>query len=1522
MITYQSLKIFIICICTSFVYQANAQIYVDLTATTGANDGTSWINAYTDFQDALDNAVANDTIWLAAGTYLPTEEPDGAPTGVGNERYRAFHLANKDLSIYGGFSGTETMLNQRNWQANITILSGDFNNDDVVSGSGSTLSFTNNSENAYHALIIIGLGTTAEINGVQVSGGNADDSGDFLYAGETVTLFEGAGLYNKLNSSPHLSNMIISTNFSIGAGGGMYNNASSPTFVNVSFSFNQGQLGAGMYNYTSSAVLSDVTFIGNNATFNGGGMNNDFNSTPSLLNVTFSDNNAQNGGGLVCYSNSAASLTNVSFINNSASQTGGGIFNNQSSPTLSNVVFSDNASTFGGGMINNHSSPILMNVVFSANSAQNGGGMYNLQTTSLPSLTNVTFSANNASIQGGGMFNSNGTPTLSNTVFYGNIAPSSKDLHNMFGSMVVEYCAFEDYIYGAALGCFSLTSSPFTNAADPNGIDNLWMTNDDGLTLAIGSPCFATGTSTGAPFRDVLGVIRPTPPSIGAYDELCIPIFGTDFQTACDSLTWLDGNTYTSSTNSPTFSILLFDGCDSIVTLDLTVNYSSALSTILVNTCDPSLVSSVADTLMNTVGCDSIVTTNTILIPTATESQSLTACDSIQIGSIWVFNSTIFNDTIVSGATNGCDSIVSCNVTIINSINTNDVLTACDSAQVNATWYSSTQVVSNTFPAANSCDSTHTVNLTINNSSALTIVNLTTCNPSQVSSNIDTLTNAFSCDSIVIIHTILLPTSTTTQSVNTCDSAIIGSTWYFNSIIFNDTILSGAANGCDSIVTYNLTINYSVATNDSITACDSALVNGSWYFSSQNVVDNNTTTTSCDSIHTVFLTIKQSTISVDIQTACDSLTWIDGITYFSSTSTTTFTTTNAVNCDSVVTLILTVNYSSSGTHADTACSSYTWIDGNTYNASTNTPTFTLTNEYNCDSTVTLDLTVNNPSAFNDMRTACDSMTWINGVTYYSSTNIPTVTLTNAVGCDSVITLDLDIFYTNIIPDVRTACDSLTWIDGNTYTTSNNTAALTLTNALGCDSIVALDLTINNSNNGIDVIAACDSITWINGITYTSANNTATTTLANNAGCDSIVTLNFSIIPPSTSGDTHVTCGPFTWINGITYNNSNNTAAVTLSGTNTCDSIVTLDLTVNSPNASTDILTACDSYTWIDGITYSSSNNTVIATLTNAAGCDSIVSLDLTINYSVSSIDTHTACDQFTWINGNTYLSSNNTASVTFAGGAANGCDSTVVLDLTLGASQGHTYVLTKCDSYTWVNGVSYTSSIIGDSYVVPGAAANGCDSLYFLDLTIVPSGSGIEVVSACESYTWIDGITYTSSTNTPTYTLSGTNPNGCDLAMSLDLTIQTVPSISITLSNGVLSASAGLGNYQWYRNGQLIPGANGEDYTPITWGLYTCSTSNGLCSGSSNGILISITSIKDPTFDFVGIYPNPVNDAMRIDVANEKLTSIMLVDITGKVIATLDAQSREFSMAEYARGMYYIELMNQDKRSILKIILK
>ncbi len=165
-----------------------------------------------------------------------------------------------------------------------------------------------------------------------------------------------------------------------------------------------------------------------------------------------------------------------------------------------------------------------------------------------------------------------------------------------------------------------------------------------------------------------------------------------------------------------------------------------------------------------------------------------------------------------------------------------------------------------------------------------------------------------------------------------------------------------------------------------------------------------------------------NTFGTDIQSACYSYTWIDGVTYTESTTEPTFTLTNAAGCDSVVTLQLTINHSNTGIDEQTACESYIWIDGITYTESTNEPTFTLTNAVGCDSVVTLHLTINHSNTGIDEQTACDSYTWIDGVTYTTSTNEPTFTLTNVAGCDSVVTLHLTIVcppsvHTNVATDI-------------------------------------------------------------------------------------------------------------------------------------------------------------------------------------------------------------------------------------------------------------------------------------------------------------------------------------------------------------------------------------------------------------------------------------------------------------------------------------------------------------------------
>lgn len=198
----------------------------------------------------------------------------------------------------------------------------------------------------------------------------------------------------------------------------------------------------------------------------------------------------------------------------------------------------------------------------------------------------------------------------------------------------------------------------------------------------------------------------------------------------------------------------------------------------------------------------------------------------------------------------------------------------------------------------------------------------------------------------------------------------------------------------------------------------------------------------------------------------------------------------------------------------------------------------------------------------DALTACDSLTWTNGVTYYANNFTAKDTLVNAAGCDSIVTLDLAINYSNSATDVRTECDSLLWIDGITYFTNNSTATYTLTNQTGCDSVITLNLTITgNSSTSTDFQSACDSLIWIDGNTYYSNNNTATYIVSNTAGCDSIITLNLTINNSYTIIDSITACDSLTWINGITYYTSNNTASDTLTSVSGCDSIVNLNLTL-------------------------------------------------------------------------------------------------------------------------------------------------------------------------------------------------------------------------------------------------------------------------------------------------------------------------------------------------------------------------
>jgi hypothetical protein len=477
--------------------RAASIIYVRAASTCTSSCGGSWANAYKYLQDALAAVTSGDQIWVAAGTYYPDE---GA-LQTNNDPNSTFTLQN-GVAIYGDFVGAESSLSERNIAANLTVLSGEIQQD------------SDSSNNAHRVATGGNVTTTAVLDGFTITVG-----------------YYGGGMYNN-NSSPTLSNVTFSDNFAT-IGGGMYNDNSNPTLSNVTFSGNSASgMGGGMYNNNSSPTLSNVTFSRNGVAWfgYGGGMYNN-NSSPTLSNVTFSDNTANilgSGGGMYNASGSAPTLTNVTFSGNAANLGGAGMYNDNSSPTLSNVTFfanDGNYSSSGGGMFNYYSNPTLSNVTFSGNTAIGaGGGMYN--NNSNPTLTNVTFFGNSADFGGGGMYNDNSGPTLKNVII-GNSTRGGDCVNGSGGS--ISASSSNNLIEDSVNAC-GLTNGSNGNiiGSDPN-LGLLQNNGGDTLTHALlfGSPAIDAGTNNSCPATDQRGVTRPQGAicDIGAYEHGFVHLF-------------------------------------------------------------------------------------------------------------------------------------------------------------------------------------------------------------------------------------------------------------------------------------------------------------------------------------------------------------------------------------------------------------------------------------------------------------------------------------------------------------------------------------------------------------------------------------------------------------------------------------------------------------------------------------------------------------------------------------------------------------------------------------------------------------------------------------------------------------------------------------------------------------------------------------------------------------------------------------------------------------------------------------
>lgn len=366
--------------------------YVNANLGTGANDGTSWANAFTGLlglQQALAAAQPGNEVWVAAGVYKPA--------GPG-ARGVSFQLLS-GVALYGGFVGNETALDEREIGSNglmnhETTLSGDIDGTDLPN-------WTNFENNSIHVVNGTGTDSSATLEGFTIRSGNA-----LTVGGGGTVLSRGAGLFNE-PGSPTVRRCLFTENYAQSGGAGMSNaDGAHPEVSDCAFVHNgSNDDGAGMLNRSCSATVTRCVFDSNVGNItdpnNGGGGMANYSSTVTLTACVFISNasSATRGGGLFNAS-SQASLTRCTFENNTCSE-GGAIFHSGGTLAVGDSVFRSNyTSPGGGGAIFDEGGDLLVTgCTFDGNESDSGAGaLLTNKTSGMATIEACRFSNNRANL--------------------------------------------------------------------------------------------------------------------------------------------------------------------------------------------------------------------------------------------------------------------------------------------------------------------------------------------------------------------------------------------------------------------------------------------------------------------------------------------------------------------------------------------------------------------------------------------------------------------------------------------------------------------------------------------------------------------------------------------------------------------------------------------------------------------------------------------------------------------------------------------------------------------------------------------------------------------------------------------------------------------------------------------------------------------------------------------------------------------------------------------------------------------
>jgi hypothetical protein len=389
------------------------------------------------------------------------------------------------------------------------------------------------------------------------------------------------------------------------------------------------------------------------------------------------------------------------------------------------------------------------------------------------------------------------------------------------------------------------------------------------------------------------------------------------------------------------------------------------------------------------------------------------------------------------------------------------------------------------------------------------------------------------------------------------------------------------------------------------------------------------------------------------------------------------------------------------------------------------------------------------------------------------------------------------------------------------------------------------------------ISACNIYTAPSGAIFTST-GVFNDTIPNANGCDSIITINLTIKPNTSSAIGKLSCGPYTAPSGAVFTTSG-TYNDTIPNTAGCDSIITIQLTIASSSVANISVSACDSFVSPLGPIYYTSG-LYADTTKNVAGCDSIVNFTVTIKNKTFSSITVSSC-------------------ITYASPAGN----------------------------------QYSNSGI---YLDTIPNAGGCDSIITINLTIFSVVYDTVNINSCGPYTSASGIIYTSSTS---FNDTIAQAVVCDSIITYNINITNVSANIITNGPTLVAGPAGATSYQWINcaTNTAISGATLQAYTPSANGSYAVVVTNVGCVDTSACFPYTSVGLNEISKNNVlSIYPNPAKYEVTIHSANSGEFKLMNELGQTVIVFNLNVGNTKLDISSLPAGIYFLK--QKDKAAVIK----